>query len=174
MFVLLVALLAVFALRLSGVRRGPAVSGAHRTASGRSLAIDTGAPSLTLPVAGRVTSGFGWRAGSGDSPEFHTGVDLPAAEGETVRAAAAGVVEQVAEEPEGYGRYLLINHGDGWATLYAHNSRILVVQGQPVRRGQPVARAGRTGNATSSHVHFELRFRGEAVDPLPHFAGRLR
>lgn len=170
---LLVLVAAVASLPPDGPLRWVA-RGVHRAVPGHSVAITTGAPALTLPVPARATSGFGWRVGDGGRREFHAGADLPADEGQVVLAAADGVVERVAEEPAGYGRFLVIDHRNGWETLYAHLSGVLVAEGDPVRRGQPVARAGRTGNATRPHLHLELRFRGEAVDPLPYFEHRPR
>lgn len=116
----------------------------------------------------RVTSPFGWRTGPDGAREFHTGLDLEARRGEPVRAAASGVVETVADAPGGYGRYLVIRHEGGLETLYAHAERVLAAEGARVRRGEPVALAGRTGNATATHLHFEVRLDGEAVDPAPY------
>lgn len=127
------------------------------------------APVLLRPVPpGPVLSGYGWRTGRDGRQEFHAGVDLAARQGEPVRAAATGVVKAVGEEPAGYGRYVILDHGEGWETLYAHNDRILVAAGRQVRRGQAIARAGRTGNATAPHVHLEVRLAGSPVDPLPY------
>lgn len=153
--------------------------GTRRETGGRavpshSLALAAGAPELILPVPGRTGSGFGWRLGPGGRVEFHTGVDIPAAEGTPVVAAAAGRVTKIADDPAGYGRYLIIDHGDGWETLYAHNAKITVVLGQRVEQGHPVARVGGTGNATRPHLHLELRFGGEPVDPLPHVVTSAR
>lgn len=124
---------------------------------------------LAPPLDGmRVTSPFGWRTGPDGTREFHTGLDLEAGRREPVRAAAAGVVETVADNPGGYGRYLVIRHDGGLETLYAHNERVLVAEGERVRRGERVALAGRTGNATATHLHFEVRLGGAAVDPAPY------
>lgn len=128
-----------------------------------------GAAPLAPPLERmRVTSPFGWRTGPDGAREFHAGLDLSASRREAVRAAAPGVVERVAEIPGGYGRYLVIRHDGGLETLYAHTERVLVAEGARVRRGQRVALAGRTGNATATHLHFEVRLDGEAVDPAPY------
>lgn len=124
-------------------------------------------PRFAPPVSGaRVSSGFGWRVRDG-RPEFHAGLDLEAGEGTPVRALAPGVVRRVGDDPRGYGRYVVIAHGGGWETLYAHDAEVEVAAGEPVRRGQVIARVGRTGNATSPHLHLEVRLRGRPLDPAP-------
>lgn len=112
---------------------------------------------LTLPV-GDV---FGPRGA-----RFHPGIDIPAGGGTPVAAARAGTV--VFAGPGGsYGRLVVIAHGRGVETWYGHLSRIGVVPGQHVRRGGRVGRVGSTGRSTGPHLHFEVRVRGAAVDPLP-------
>lgn len=123
-----------------------------------------------------VTSGFGFRNHpiTGDH-RFHTGVDLRAAEGAPIRAAAEGVVKSAGPRG-GYGNAVEIDHGDGTSTLYAHASALLVKPGQRVTRGEPVALVGQTGQATGPHLHFELRRHDHPVDPmamvLPNPTGR--
>lgn len=130
---------------------------------------DVPVPSFTSPVPpGRILSWFGWRVGADGRQEHHPGVDLEARRGEAVRAPLPGVVSKVGNDPAGYGRYVILSHGDGWETLYAHNDRILVASGQEVRQGQPIARVGQTGNATAPHVHVEVRLAGTPVDPAPY------
>jgi murein DD-endopeptidase MepM/ murein hydrolase activator NlpD len=94
----------------------------------------------------------------------HEGVDLPAAEGSLVRAPAGGTVVRSGARG-GYGNALEIDHGNGLSTVYAHASELLVREGEPVAAGQPIARAGQTGRATGSHLHFEVRLGGTPVDP---------
>jgi len=106
---------------------------------------------LAWPVRGVLISGFGDR-----DRERHDGVDLAAPEGTPVLAADGGQV-LFAGEQRGYGNLIVIGHGRGLVTVYAHNSANLVAQGDRVERGQPVARIGRTGNATGPHLHFEVR-----------------
>lgn len=112
------------------------------------------------PVQGLLTSRFGPR-GRG----YHRGIDLAAPYGREVRAAAAGVVVE-AGWSAGYGRCVVIDHGDGRQTLYGHLSRILVSQGQRVGRGELVGLVGASGWATGPHLHFEVHVGGRAVNPL--------
>ncbi len=115
------------------------------------------------PVAGIITSRFGWR------PQFHRmhhGVDLSLNVGDTVRAALSGTIERISFDPNGYGHYVVISHPDGMETLYGHLQYALVSQGQFVYSGQPLAIGGNTGNSTGPHLHFEARVGGTAVDPM--------
>lgn len=123
------------------------------------------APAVSGEVTDHVTSGFGRRVHplTGDL-RFHTGVDLRAAEGAPIRAAAAGIVRDVGRRG-GYGKTVEIDHGHGTSTLYAHASQLLVQKGQRVDAGQPVALVGQTGHATGPHLHFELRRHDHPVDP---------
>ena len=101
---------------------------------------------------------------------MHTGLDLIVTEGTPVLAAAAGRVRLV-DEVSGYGLMVLVDHGDGWQTLYAHLFEIAVQPGEEVQRGQPLGRVGESGRASTPHLHFEIRQRrGErlvALDPAP-------
>ena len=121
-------------------------------------------PSFAWPVAGSVSSCYGERWG-----RIHVGVDVAAADGEPVCAARAGRVVWAGAMP-GYGNMILLEHEDGWYTVYGHNQRHLVEatgDGRAlVRAGQVIALVGRTGNATGPHVHFEVRKGIDAVDPL--------
>ena len=96
---------------------------------------------------------------------FHSGIDVPAPSGVTVVAAAQGRVV-LAGDQGGYGRTVIIDHGGGIMTLYAHNSRLNVSVGQQVNRGQKIAEIGSTGMSTGPHLHFEVRVNGSTVDPL--------
>ncbi len=108
----------------------------------------------------RVSSRFGRRWG-----RLHAGIDLRAPKGTPIRAAAAGRV--VFSGFRGaYGHKIIISHGRGIETVYAHNSRNLVKRGQRVRQGEIIAHVGSSGNATGDHVHFEFRRHGEALDPV--------
>ena len=124
------------------------------------------------PVAkGFISSYFGERADPFDGRDaFHKGVDFAGAAGSSVTAVAAGVVTWAGER-SGYGKLIEINHGDGFLTRYAHNARTLVMVGQTVKRGEPVALMGSTGRSTGPHVHFEVLRNGHQVDPLS-FIGR--
>jgi murein DD-endopeptidase MepM/ murein hydrolase activator NlpD len=120
------------------------------------------------PVNGRLLSRFGDRQDpfSGEGA-FHTGVDISALTGTPVHAAADGIV-YTAEYEGGYGKMVVVDHGNGVRTRYAHLSAFEVVAGQEVRRGQVIALSGNTGRTTSPHLHFEVRMGGNAVNPYPY------
>ncbi|MDX1623001.1 MAG: M23 family metallopeptidase [Gemmatimonadota bacterium] len=124
--------------------------------------------SLVWPLArARIveTSPYGNRLHPrGRGSRFHSGVDLRAEAGSPVHAVADGVVVRSGRSGA-YGRVVVLDHGARLQSLYAHHSRNLVRVGERVRRGQPIALAGHTGNATGVHLHFELRWRGGFVDP---------
>ncbi len=126
-------------------------------------------PSL-WPVNGRVLSGFGARSDpfNGEGA-FHTGVDLQATMGTPVHAAGDGVVYQ-AEYMNGYGNLVVIDHGNGMRTFYAHLSRFNVIPGQEIRRGEVLAFTGNTGSTTAPHLHFEVRVGSSPVNPYPYLA----
>ncbi len=118
------------------------------------------------PVDGRLTSGFGWR----HSPisrrqKMHSGVDISAPRGTPVRAAAAGTVA-MARYNSGYGRMVTIDHGYGILTRYAHNSRLMVREGDWVEAGEMISTVGSTGQSTGPHLHFEMSIDGRFVDPM--------
>jgi len=126
-------------------------------------------PSL-WPVEGRLLSSFGSRTDpfSGEGA-IHTGVDLSAPIGTEVRTAADGIVVHAAWM-NGYGRLVIVDHGNGLQTYYGHLSRFLVVPGQEVRRGDTIARSGASGRVTSPHLHYEVRMGGTPVNPYPFLA----
>src|SRR5579864_6414650 len=126
-------------------------------------------PSL-WPVEGRLMSPFGGRTDpfSGEGA-IHTGVDLAAPMGTGVRAAADGIVVY-AEWRSGYGRLVIIDHGNGLQTYYGHLSHFDVVEGQEVRRGDIIAKSGASGRVTSAHLHYEVRMGGTPVNPYPFLA----
>lgn len=128
--------------------------------SGRSAG--PAAPGLSWPLRGRITRPYGTRG----RRLHHSGIDIDGHLGETVRAAAAGEVIEAGVEGK-YGRIVVIDHGEGLSTLYAHASRLLVRAGDRVDRNDPIAEVGRSGNARGTHLHFELRRNGRPVDPLP-------
>lgn len=122
---------------------------------------------LEWPVEGRyyVSSGYVGRISPvGNGYEFHTGIDIPAPEGYEIRAAEDGTVIN-AGWINGYGNTVIIDHGGGISTLYAHNSSVEVENGQSVHRGDVIALCGSTGYATGSHCHFEVRVNGEHTEP---------
>jgi len=112
------------------------------------------------PLQGTLTSPFGPRWG-----RIHEGLDIAAPTGTPLVAAAAGRVI-VSGWSGGYGYLVVIDHGNGVATAYAHNSALVAGVGQDVAQGQLIAYVGNTGNSFGSHVHFEVRINGTAVDPL--------
>jgi murein DD-endopeptidase MepM/ murein hydrolase activator NlpD len=121
---------------------------------------------LSWPVPGSVTSPFGMRM----HPIFHvmkmhTGVDLHAGMGTPIHAAASGTVVYT-DWRGGYGKCVIIDHGGGLATLYGHQSEILVNVGQKVKRGEVIGKVGSTGYSTGPHLHFEVRVNGTPVNPL--------
>lgn len=100
------------------------------------------------------------------SGRYHGGVDFPCPSGTPVYAAASGKVICAKNLNYSYGHYLIIDHGNGLSTLYAHNTTLLVSVGQTVSKGQQIARSGSTGNSTGPHCHFEVRVNGTRVNPL--------
>lgn len=123
------------------------------------------AAALRLPE-GRVTSGFGWRADPiAGNRRFHRGVDVAAAYGTEVEAAAPGRVE-FAGTQRGYGKTIVVEHEDGVRTRYAHLSEIGVARGETVAAGAVVGRVGKSGRATGPHLHFEVQRGGRTVDPM--------
>lgn len=131
------------------------------------------APLSTLHE-GAISSSFGWRKDpfSGED-RFHYGVDLAASEGTPVRAPMQGRVVS-SEYREGYGNVVVLDHGQGLSTLYAHNRENLVKEGDRVIQGAPLARVGSTGRSTGPHLHFEVRKDGRQTDPLAFLEGGRR
>ncbi len=117
-----------------------------------------------LASGGTITSPFGWRWGS-----MHNGVDIAAPTGTSIRAADSGVVS-FSGYRSSYGNLVIIEHGNGYSTYYAHNSKNMVSQGQQVSKGSTIALVGRTGRATGPHVHFEIRYNGKPLDPMKFFS----
>ncbi len=118
------------------------------------------------PLEGKITSPFGWRI----HPVYgirqhHNGIDIDVPVGTIVRAAAPGKVYLIEDDPEGYGTAVIIQHTDGYLTLYGHLSSVLVSKGQYVEVGQPIAKSGNTGVSTGPHLHFEVRNGDFPVDP---------
>lgn len=122
--------------------------------------------SMWSPVSGLVTSRFGWRSHpvSGQD-DFHTGVDIAAAQGTPVLAALPGVVEQTGYS-ESYGNFVVLRHSDNLRTTYNHCSEILAKEGEQLARGDRIALVGSTGISTGPHLHFEVEVKGLKADPL--------
>ncbi|HEY1504675.1 MAG TPA: LysM peptidoglycan-binding domain-containing M23 family metallopeptidase [Stellaceae bacterium] len=130
-------------------------------------------PEATKPVPPRIGKGFDWpvqgkiieRYGTGANGTHNDGINIAAKQGESVRAADAGVVAYAGNELRGYGNLVLIKHSGGYMTAYAHNSQLLVRRGEAVKRGQEIAKAGSTGTVNTPQVHFEIRQGTRAIDP---------
>lgn len=123
--------------------------------------LSTGA--FLWPTTGRITSPFGPRWGG-----FHSGVDIGASQGTVIKAADRGIVS-FSGWNGGYGYMVRIEHGDGFATVYAHASRLLVAQNDVVEKGQTIALVGNTGNSYGPHLHFEIISNGKPLDPMTYF-----
>ncbi len=123
-------------------------------------------PGWIWPAAGPITSRYGSRISPIDGqPRFHAGMDIGVPTGAEVVASKAGRV--TAARPDAvYGLVVTLDHGGGYRSLYAHNSRLEVWEGQQVSQGALLARAGSSGQSTGPHVHFEIHLRGVAYDPL--------
>lgn len=120
------------------------------------------------PARGRVTSRFGYRRHPISKVDaHHDGIDIAMPEGTPVRATAKGIVE-FAGWQSGYGYVVIISHGNGYQTVYGHNSRLVVKPGQHVSEGQVIAYSGSTGTSTGPHLHYEVRKDGRAIDPAPY------
>ncbi len=121
------------------------------------------------PVNGSLLSRFGDREDpfSGEGA-FHKGVDISAPTGTAVHAAADGIVYHAEHVGGGYGRLVIIDHGNGMRTWYAHLSRVNVIPGQEIRRGEILGTSGASGRVTSPHLHFEVRMGGTPVNPHPY------
>ncbi|QEK11487.1 peptidoglycan DD-metalloendopeptidase family protein [Crassaminicella thermophila] len=124
---------------------------------------------LAWPAPGykRITSPYGYRIHPIlKRKKLHTGIDIAVPKGGKIVAAGDGKVIH-ANWLGGYGKVVMIDHGGGIVTLYAHNSKLLVKEGQRVKKGQAISRAGSTGMSTGPHLHFEVRKNGKYTDPIP-------
>jgi murein DD-endopeptidase MepM/ murein hydrolase activator NlpD len=128
--------------------------------------IDSDLKPTGMPADGYISSYFGVRADPFDgSAARHTGLDIAVPYGTPVHTVAEGMVTYAGVR-SGYGNVVEIDHGNGYMTRYAHNSRLLVHPGEHVRVGDEIAEAGSTGRSTGSHVHFEVWYDGRVVNPL--------
>ena len=110
----------------------------------------------------RLTRGFLPNA----RPRPHFGLDLAAPRGTPIFAALAGHVIYAGSGFRGYGRFIIVEHNNDWATFYGHLDKILIKQGEMIKQGQLIGQMGRTGRATGTHLHFELRRDKKAIDPI--------
>jgi murein DD-endopeptidase MepM/ murein hydrolase activator NlpD len=140
-----------------------------RRAAELSVGIDRIGQDYLWPLEGRISSPFGWRTISVAGNRFHGGIDIAAPTGTPVRATRGGVVTR-AGWVGAYGFLVVVDHGAGWETRYAHLSRIDVVVGQRLAQAAVVGLVGSTGASTGPHLHFEVRREGQALDPLAFLA----
>lgn len=144
---------------------GKLLSGHVEPAWLRATGPDKWLGALRLPVAkGHISRGFGTGKGG-----YHQAVDIVGEVGSTIRTAAPGLVGYAANEVSGYGNFVIIIHAGGFITTYAHNQKLLVVAGQQVKRGQPIAQLGSTGRSKGPHLHTELLWNGLNCDPMALF-----
>ena len=157
----------------SGQQPAGSAAGPQDPADAAAADIPDSDPSLLCPVCGygfsdSVVSGFGTRIdpfGTGRT-EHHDGIDLAAPAGTPILAVADGVVSTARTANTGYGNVVILDHGDGRTSVYAHCDRLFVAEGDTVVRGQVIASVGMSGNATGPHLHFELRRDDIPQDPL--------
>ena len=153
-------------LQQRAAERAAAAAAASQGGGGATTTWVQGTGQLAAPVNAPITSDFGWRIHPiyGTS-RLHAGTDFGVDEGTPVHAADGGVVVE-AGWISGYGYTVIIDHGNGMSTLYAHNSDVAVSPGQTVSKGQVVSYSGNTGGSTGPHLHFEVRINGEPTDPM--------
>lgn len=118
-----------------------------------------GSGSFLVPASGKLTSNFGARWGRN-----HNGIDIGASTGTPVYASDDGIVT-CSEYKNSFGNLIKIDHQNGYETYYAHNSQLLVSEGETVKKGQLIAKVGSTGNSTGPHCHFEIHYKGEILNP---------
>jgi len=159
-------------VKLESIIAANSISNASKISPGQQLRIPN-IPGARLsicnfiwPVKGRITSSYGARALNGRR-EFHAGIDISGSTRTNIIAAESGRIS-FAGYMRGYGNVIILSHNGGYSTVYGHNSVNLVKKGQNVKKGSVIGKVGRTGNATGSHLHFEIRLSGKPVNPLPY------
>lgn len=143
----------------------------YAAASGSGSKVDYSTTGFIYPLAGyrAISSYYGWRFGGTD---YHTGIDFPAPCNTPIRASASGTVIFVRTgmhnntRSEGYGNYIIIDHGGGYSTLYGHCNSVAVSVGESVTKGETIGYVGTTGWSTGYHLHFEIRINGKTTNPL--------
>ncbi|WP_022721175.1 LysM peptidoglycan-binding domain-containing M23 family metallopeptidase [Rhodopseudomonas sp. B29] len=141
---------------------------APATESSTKQAEATGAlPSFRWPARGRVIAAYG----SKTNGKANDGINLAVPEGTPVKAAEDGVVAYAGNELKGYGNLVLVRHANGYVTAYAHASELLVKRGDPIKRGQVIAKSGQSGEVSSPQLHFEIRKGSTPVDPIKFLNG---
>lgn len=159
-------------VKLESIIAANSITDASKISTGQQLRIPNvpGARSnignFIWPARGRITSPYGIRVISGRK-DFHAGIDIGGPTGTNIVAAESGRVSY-AGNMRGFGNVIILSHDGGYSTVYAHNSVNLVKKGQYVSRDSVIAKMGLTGNATGSHLHFEIRLSGKPVNPLPY------
>ena len=149
------------AQRKATTSRAANVSSRSGSTAGESAKVPADSGLFMRPVyGGSVTSPYGRR-----SSGFHTGIDIARPNGTPIYAAASGTVTRVQRKNTGYGYLVVIDHGNGYQTYYAHCSDIYVSVGQSVSKGQNISAVGSTGNSTGNHLHFEIRYNGNTLNP---------
>lgn len=155
----------------------PAVTSDANGRSGQSVTVRpnddvrntiAGSAKLRWPVRGRVISSFGKR----NDGTHNDGINVAVPLGTKIHAAESGMVAYAGDDLKGYGNLVLIRHDNGWVTAYAHAEKLLVKRGDRIRRGDVIARAGKTGEVSQPQLHFEVRQGQKPVDPIP-FMDRL-
>ncbi len=131
------------------------------------MAQASGNPTFRWPAKGRIIAGFGPKTNG----QQNDGINLALPEGTPVRAAEDGVVAYAGNELKGYGNLILVRHNNGYVTAYAHAKELLVKRGDPIKRGQVIARSGQTGNVDAPQLHFEIRKGPTPLDPMPMLSG---
>jgi murein DD-endopeptidase MepM/ murein hydrolase activator NlpD len=156
----------------------------HHTASLASSSVDSSAkdavkdsvkkvegtgslPTFRWPANGRVIASFG----TSPNGVQNDGINLALPEGTSVKAAEDGVVAYAGNELKGYGNLILVRHPNGYVTAYAHAKELLVKRGDPIKRGQVIARSGQTGNVNAPQLHFEIRKGASPLDPMRFLKG---
>jgi murein DD-endopeptidase MepM/ murein hydrolase activator NlpD len=142
----------------------PQTQKATYTAAEPAAPVASGGTDFRWPVRGRVISGFGAKPNG----QTNDGVNISVPEGTEIKAAEGGVVAYAGNELKGFGNLVLIRHAGEWVTAYAHASEIMVKRGDVVRRGQTIARSGKSGSVTTPQLHFEVRRGASPVDPMDH------
>jgi murein DD-endopeptidase MepM/ murein hydrolase activator NlpD len=149
---------------IAALQAGSANIAARLRSGGSHSSATPSAAGLIWPVQGVLTSPFGMRWG-----RMHEGIDIGASQGTPIYAAAGGTVNYAGWEG-GYGNLTVIDHGNGLATAYGHQSQLAVSSGQTVSRGQVIGYIGSTGHSTGPHLHFEVRVNGVPNDPLAYLS----
>ena len=147
---------------IENVENSPIVNfGSNAKLPGRTITEMFSGGHLECPIAGKVTISQGF------APPDHHGIDIAAESGTPILAAREGRIREAGTDPNGiYGNYVLIDHGGGFQTLYAHCSELKTQRGKNVFDKDVIALSGNTGNSTGPHLHFEVRYSGKAVDPM--------